>query len=65
MAVCSCPQLDAPNWFSFDEWAANNSVNEPGAWASKAATAVGRYTNFPSGFRAASRRGEVCRFCVA
>lgn len=49
-----------PSACSFDEWVANNSVNEPGAWASKAETAIGRYTNFPSGFRAPSRRGEVC-----
>lgn len=51
--------LSARSSCSFDEWAANNSVNEPGAWAGKKDTAVGRFTNFPTGYRAPSRRGEV------
>lgn len=49
---------------SFDEWVVNRSAADPVAWSGKAETAVGRFTNFPSGRRSASRRGEVS-FCVS
>jgi len=46
----------------FDDWLANSTSHDPDfstPWAQKEARAVGRYTNFPTGRRAKSKRGQA------
>ena len=46
----------------FDEWLHNSTGGDPGfstPWDQKEARAVGRYTNFPTGKRARSKRGQA------
>ena len=46
----------------FDDWLVNSTSNDPDfstPWALKEPRAVGRYTNFPTGKRAKSKRGQV------
>ena len=60
-AECATPAGDFLK-HHFDDWLDNSTMHDPEfstPWAEKDPRAVGRYTNFPTGKRALSKRGQA------